>query len=574
MFPLLPKGEGFLHLPQGFMSFALPTLTVSQMFGQKTIRPLTAAALCGITFIKDRLIAIDSIKGHLLEIDPTSDNSRILNFHQVEEFTDVTGLAVWDDTLWVSRENSVYSCKLNTLDLEHFVTLPYAADGVAVWETTVYVSCQRLGYILVFDRETRKEITRFYAPGVGIENLAVNQEMLWICDRTEQSVYAMDRATGELQFSVLTPFECPTGIAIHKNAETGKESIYVAYASEEPYIRDNPNADPSHELTFRDRTFIHPLYYHYQPDKRYALSNGYLIEMSYAEEIAPLDEVYLPDVEWRIALPSETERQKVKHVEPIGIPFTEEVIEGQRVAVFKFDSLAPGERHIFGWKALLEVRGIKYRITPRDVENIPELSPELQTRYLVDDDDLAMDTTIVRRAAREAIGSETNVLRKMHSIRNYVYDELSYGIKPYIDTPDTVLERGVGSCGEYVGVLLALSRLNGIPCRTVGRYKCPPHSDFVGVPLQPDFNHVWLEFYVPNFGWLPMESNPDDIGEGGPYPTRFFMGLCWYHIEIGKGITFETVTSKGERLTKEDIPIGDLAINHIRFTIIKELPPF
>jgi transglutaminase-like putative cysteine protease len=574
MFPLLPKGEGFLHLPQGFMSFALPTLTVSQMFGQKTIRPLTAAALCGITFIKDRLIAIDSIKGHLLEIDPTSDNSRILNFHQVEEFTDVTGLAVWDDTLWVSRENSVYSCKLNTLDLEHFVTLPYAADGVAVWETTVYVSCQRLGYILVFERETRKEITRFYAPGVGIENLAVNQEMLWICDRTEQSVYAMDRATGELQFSVLTPFECPTGIAIHKNAETGKESIYVAYASEEPYIRDNPNADPSHELTFRDRTFIHPLYYHYQPDKRYALSNGYLIEMSYAEEIAPLDEVYLPDVEWRIALPSETERQKVKHVEPIGIPFTEEVIEGQRVAVFKFDSLAPGERHIFGWKALLEVRGIKYRITPRDVENIPELSPELQTRYLVDDDDLAMDTTIVRRAAREAIGSETNVLRKMHSIRNYVYDELSYGIKPYIDTPDTVLERGVGSCGEYVGVLLALSRLNGIPCRTVGRYKCPPHSDFVGVPLQPDFNHVWLEFYVPNFGWLPMESNPDDIGEGGPYPTRFFMGLCWYHIEIGKGITFETVTSKGERLTKEDIPIGDLAINHIRFTIIKELPPF
>ncbi|WP_448267532.1 transglutaminase domain-containing protein [Nostoc sp. DSM 114159] len=556
------------------MSFALPTLTVSQMFGQKTIRPLTAAALCGITFIKDRLIAIDSIKGHLLEIDPTSDNSRILNFHQVEEFTDVTGLAVWDDTLWVSRENSVYSCKLNTLDLEHFVTLPYAADGVAVWETTVYVSCQRLGYILVFERETRKEITRFYAPGVGIENLAVNQEMLWICDRTEQSVYAMDRATGELQFSVLTPFECPTGIAIHKNAETGKESIYVAYASEEPYIRDNPNADPSHELTFRDRTFIHPLYYHYQPDKRYALSNGYLIEMSYAEEIAPLDEVYLPDVEWRIALPSETERQKVKHVEPIGIPFTEEVIEGQRVAVFKFDSLAPGERHIFGWKALLEVRGIKYRITPRDVENIPELSPELQTRYLVDDDDLAMDTTIVRRAAREAIGSETNVLRKMHSIRNYVYDELSYGIKPYIDTPDTVLERGVGSCGEYVGVLLALSRLNGIPCRTVGRYKCPPHSDFVGVPLQPDFNHVWLEFYVPNFGWLPMESNPDDIGEGGPYPTRFFMGLCWYHIEIGKGITFETVTSKGERLTKEDIPIGDLAINHIRFTIIKELPPF
>ncbi len=556
------------------MSFVLPSLTVSQMFGQKTIRPLTAATLYGIAFIKDRLIAIDTIKGHLLEIDPTSDNSKILNPHQVKEFTEVTGLAVWEDTLWVSRENSVYRCKLASLGLEHFVTLPYGADGVAVWESTVYVSCQRLGYILVFDRETRKEITRFHAPGVGIENLTVTQETLWVCDRTEQSVYSMDRATGEIRFSVLTPFASPTGIAVHRNNDTTQENLYIAYATEEPYIRDNPNADPCHELTYRDMTFIHPLYYHYQPDKRYALSNGYLIEMSYVEEIAPLDEVYLPNVEWRIALPSETERQKVKQVEAIGLPFTEEIFEGQRIAVFKFDSLTPGERHIFGWKALLEVRGIKYRITPKDVEELPEPTPAFQERYLVDDDDLAMETAIVRRAAREAVGSETNMLRKMYNIRNYVYDELSYGIKPYIDTPDVVLERGVGSCGEYVGVLLALCRLNGILCRTVGRYKCPPYGEQQGVPLQPDFNHVWLEFYIPNFGWVPMESNPDDVGDAGPYPTRFFMGLCWYHIEIGKGVTFETLISNGRRLTKEDISIGELAINHIRFTILQELPPF
>jgi transglutaminase-like putative cysteine protease len=544
------------------MSFPLPSMTVSQMFGQRTIRPLSAAALGGIAFIKDRLIAIDTVKGHLLEIDLLSDNSKILNPHQVKEFTEVTGLAVWEDTLWVTRGNSVYRCQLNALGLEHFVTLPYPAGGVAVWESTVYVSCQKLGYILIFEADSRKEITRFYAPGVGEENLAVTQNTLWVSDRIEQTVYSLDRGTGEIQFTVLTPFDSPTGIAVHQDGETAKENLYIAYASEEPYIRDNPNADPSHELTYRDRTFIHPLYYHYEPEKRYALSNGYLIEMSYAEEIAPLEEVYLTDLEWRIALPSETERQKVKHVEPIGLPFTEEVIDGQRVAVFKFDTLTPGERHIFGWKATLEV------------EDIPELSSEFESRYLVDDDDLAMDTSTVRHAARDAVGSETNLLRKMYNIRNYVYDELSYGIKPYIDTPDIVLERGVGSCGEYVGVLLALCRLNGIPCRTVGRYKCPPNGELQGIPLQPDFNHVWLEFYIPNIGWLPMESNPDDVGNAGPYPTRFFMGLCWYHIEIGKGITFESISSGGERLTKEEIAIGDLAINHIRFTILKELPPF
>jgi transglutaminase-like putative cysteine protease len=554
------------------MISALPSLTVSQMFGQRTIRPLSAATLCGIAFIKDTLIAIDTTKGHLLQIDPTNDNTKILNPHQVKEFMDVTGLAVWENTLWVTRGNSVYLSKLDSLGLEHFVTLPYPANGIAVWESTIYVSCQKLGSIMIFDRDTRKEITKFYAPGVGIENLAVDREMLWVCDNIEQSVYCLDRATGEIQFSVLTPFEAPTGIATRRETETGKQSLYVAYASEEVYIRDNPNAVPNHEITYRDRTFIHPLHYHYNSDQRYALSNGYLIEMSYAEELSPLDEVYLPELEWRIALPSETARQKVKHIEPIGLPFTEEIVDGQRVAVFKFDALTPGERHLFGWKATLEVRGIKYRIIPRDAEDIPELPTEFESRYLVDDDDLAMETPTVRRAAREAIGTETNVLRKMYSIRNYVYDQLSYGIKPYIDTPDVVLERGVGSCGEYVGVLLALCRLNGIPCRTVGRYKCPPYAEQQRVPLQPDFNHVWLEFYIPNIGWLPMESNPDDVGNNGPYPTRFFMGLCWYHIEIGKGIFFQRLTSKGVPLKKEDVSIGELAINHIRFTILEELP--
>ena len=84
------------------MSFALPSFTASQMFGQRIIRPLTAATLSGIAFIKDTLIAIDTTKGHLLEIDPASDNSKIRNPHQTREFTEVTGLAVWEDNLWVT----------------------------------------------------------------------------------------------------------------------------------------------------------------------------------------------------------------------------------------------------------------------------------------------------------------------------------------------------------------------------------------------------------------------------------------------------------------------------------------
>lgn len=547
------------------------------------IYPIGAYALQGIAFCGDELLAIDAVRGYLLQLDLANNNATILNAERVEDFLGATGLALElnrdrapvlsEATIWFTRENHVFWCRLDDFVPQHFVTLPYPANGVAVWNSTVYVTCQKAGYILVFSRSDARQITRFYAPGIGPENITVRNEELWVCDRTEQTVYCLDRATGEIQFSVLTPFECPTGLAFREGEATDDPTLYLAYAFEEAYIRDNPNADPTHELTFRDRTFIHPLYFRFYPEQKFALSNGYLVEMSYVEEISPLEAFHFEDLEWRIALPAETPRQKVRHVEPVGLPFEEEIQDGQRVAVFRFPSLKPNDRHLFGWRALLEVYSIKYRITPREVEKVPALSPDYQQRYLVDDDELAMETSTVRDAAREAIGSETNLLRQLYRIRNYVYDRLSYGIKPRIDTPDVTLKRGVGSCGEYLGVLLAIARLNGIACRTVGRYKCPPTPERRGVPLQPDFNHVWMEFYIPGFGWLPMESNPDDIVERGPYPARFFMGLAWYHMEVGKGISFETVRVKGEPLNREVVSMGDLAINHVSFTILEELIP-
>ncbi len=541
---------------------------------ERTIRPIGVAALHGMAVWEEKLIAVDSLNGYLLEIDPYTDNTTILNPQRDADLTNVTGLAIVDDILWLTKENTVYFTTLgDDFNLQPFVRLAYDADGIAVSGSTVYVTSQKTGYMLIFSRTTGKEVARFPLPGVGIENITIRDEELWISDTVEQTIYCLDRATGEIKLSILTPFESPTGLTFFPDPLTGKSLLYVAYAFRQPYLRDNPNADPNYELQYRDRTFIHPLSFHYDPERRMVLSNGYLVEMSYIEELAPLEDVELKEVEWRIALPTQTDRQKIRQVSPVGIPFTEEVQNGQRVAVFKFPHLKPGERHIFGWKALMEVWSIKYQIKPRDVENLPSLTAEFQARYLIDDDDLSMGTDIIQRAAREAIGRETNLLRKMFKIRNYVYDKLAYGIKPHIDSPDIVLARGIGSCGEYLGVLLALARLNGIACRTVGRYKCPAQPDLLGVPLEPDFNHVWMEFYIPGFGWLPMESNPDDVVDGGPYPSRFFMGLAWYHAEIGKAITFEALTSEGSPVAKERVSIGELAINHVRFTILQELKP-
>jgi transglutaminase-like putative cysteine protease len=534
-----------------------------------TIYPFGVYALSGLAVSDRYLLAVDTVRGYLIQVDPHDSNTTILNPYQMEDWINVTGLAVTQDTLWFTREQVVFCCDRQTLTPKVFARLPYPADGVAVTDSTIYVTCQKSGYIHCFERSTGDLVKRLPQPGIGAETLTIFNDALWVCDRSEQTVYCLDKTTGKIQLSALTPFSSPTGIAFYTPTPDLEPICYITYANEEPYIRDDPNADDPHQLTFRDRTFIHPLYIYNNPEGRYTLSNGYLVELSYVEELLPLDALTIDQAEWRIALPSDTLRQRVRHVEPIGHDFTIEEQEGQRVAVFKFDQLKPHQSGLLGWKAILEMYSLKYYLSPADVEDKP-LPPEFQQRYLVDDDELAMETSTIQQAAREAIGTETNVLRKMLKIRNYVYDRLSYGIQPKIDTPDVALDRGVASCGEYVGILLALTRLNGIACRTIGRYKCPPHPERRGIPLEPDFNHVWLEFYVPGVGWLPMESNVDDIIERGPYPERFFMGLAWYHTELGKGIKFTKMTADH---LPEDFSLGDLAINHIRYRILDELSP-
>ena len=536
----------------------------------RLIQPIGVKALHGIAFAGDDLLAVDPYRGYLLQINPSRDTGTLLNTRQVEAFERVTGIAVWEDALWLARDNRILSCDREHLKPTPVITLPYTADGVAVWENTLYIACQKAGYIFIHDRRSGERITQFSAPGIGIENVAVWGEYLWVCDRLEQSLYCLDRATGEVLMKALTPFANPTGIAVRPHTRPERGTVWLAYAQEEPYVREDPNGETPFELTFRDRTYIHPLRFCIHPQRHLCLSTGYRLEMTYVEEIDSLEAVQLHDVDWRIALPTDSDRQRVLSVEPVGLPFTEEIINNQRVARFHFDSLNPHERHIFGWKAQIEVFGVKYHLTPTQVEKVLPLPQAFHQRYLIDDDELAMDHPLIRAAAREAVRNETNLLRQVLSIRDYVYDRLSYAVTPAIETPDVVLQRGRGSCGEYVGLLLALLRLNGVACRTVGRYKCPAGAETPGIFLEPDFNHVWIEFYAPGYGWLPMESNPDDVQEGGPYPTRFFMGLPWWHVEMAKEVPFEKLSlPEGS----PEVRLGDLAVNHVRFQILAEVSP-
>ena len=54
------------------------------------------------------------------------------------------------------------------------------------------------------------------------------------------------------------------------------------------------------------------------------------------------------------------------------------------------------------------------------------------------------------------------------------------------------------------------------------------------------------------------------------YPVILLMPPGPQTAEIAKGISFEKIAAPD---IPEDTSIGDLSINHIRFTILQELPP-
>jgi len=535
------------------------------------IYPIASYVLHGLVWRNGKAICLDAYRGYILEIDPHTEGATVLNprtashlreLLQDEWLHTLHDIAITSDAqgthFWLTFGNGVYVGSMADFALQLFAELPEPVQGLTLSEGGVYVASRSAGKIFMLGRSTRTLQRVLPAPGTGLSALTIRGQHLWVSDAQEETVYCLCARTGEIICRALTPFPYPTGL------DFWGDDLFVVYTGTERYIAENPNQDDPYSIESRDRSFIHRLKLNSTGERpRYTLSNGYLVEMVYLEETYATEPVDVRNLTWRIALPSNTDRQRLRSVEAVGLPFTEEVQEGQRVAVFHLGDMKADEAHLFGWKAVLELRGIKYEVKPAEVDNVPPLPPELQAKYLIDDDDLGMDLPAVRSAAQQAVGNETNILKKVLKIREFVYDRLEYRVTPYISPPDEVLRRGTASCGEYVGLLLALLRLNGIACRTVGRYKCPPTPEQQNIILHQYYNHVWVEFYIPTIGWLPMESNPDDTGTP-PYPQRWFMGLPWYHVEVGRGITFETIKP-------QPFSIGELALNHVRFRILAEL---
>ncbi|MFM6192310.1 MAG: transglutaminase, partial [Planktothrix sp.] len=61
------------------MNLNSPNLGKNTHFKPRTIRPMGVSALYGLVGVGDSLLAVDTLRGFLLKIDPKTDNATVVN---------------------------------------------------------------------------------------------------------------------------------------------------------------------------------------------------------------------------------------------------------------------------------------------------------------------------------------------------------------------------------------------------------------------------------------------------------------------------------------------------------------
>ncbi len=127
-------------------------------------------------------------------------------------------------------------------------------------------------------------------------------------------------------------------------------------------------------------------------------------------------------------------------------------------------------------------------------------------------------TPEIEQTARQVVGDETNPFNRARLLYDYVINNISYSFMPH----QALWPRGQaeslyvqkyrrGDCGAQSMYFSALCRSLGIPARATGGFQL-----FSG-----DFgSHFWAEFFLPNYGWIPVDTSAAQIALFPPDLTQ------------------------------------------------------
>ncbi|MBE9509427.1 MAG: hypothetical protein IMY71_01005 [Bacteroidetes bacterium] len=251
------------------------------------------------------------------------------------------------------------------------------------------------------------------------------------------------------------------------------------------------------------------------------------------------------DLKLWLPIPREWDSQKaVKIISVQPPPHTtyEDPEHGNQMLFWDFGNESENSFYKVDIKFRLESYKIQAEVDPERIGSYDKTSKEyaLYTRST----HTISITPKIKELAQQAVGDETNPYLQAKLILELVRKKMRYvildyvrgrGIKCLLDYPvineDTGEEHYEGCCSQYCAFFVALCRAVGIPARSVyifmGYKPWLKEEDLKPLKFETKLSpeglagvqhfshmgpHMVAEFYIPNYGWIPVNVQPGIIG--------------------------------------------------------------
>lgn len=222
----------------------------------------------------------------------------------------------------------------------------------------------------------------------------------------------------------------------------------------------------------------------------------------------------------------------------------------------------------------------RFKINPDDVGSY-DVNSALYRKYTASRANTITEWGITERA-REVIGNEANPYRAARKIYDYVVSQVYYSFMPHYSLdarryPESVYvhKNRYGDCGAQSSYFSALCRAVGIPARTTGGFQIIKKGTASG--------HFWAEFYLPNYGWIPVDTSVAQAVDYLPtltekekkeYKDYFFGNMDPYRLVIQKDIDIPLTPPASEPIMlamgiQDAAILCDTTMSHPGFLLIE-----
>lgn len=163
---------------------------------------------------------------------------------------------------------------------------------------------------------------------------------------------------------------------------------------------------------------------------------------------------------------------------------------------------------------------IRTHLDPSKTRPLTDAERKALERYLLPTTYVIINPEIQKLSA-QIVGGETNPILAAQKIYNWTLQNISY----WVEYPDHMhasktgstefcLGTKAGNCTDFHSLYASLSMAAGIPTRMVYGTLFKPSLN--GVSTDASY-HCWIQFYAPNYGWIPLDVALADI-YGKHYP--------------------------------------------------------